>query len=65
MAFKRNKTTGEHVLGEVEILEHYKNNNVIAEYNGVKCTAIFNPFTNRYYVDDIYGKIDDGTKINQ
>jgi len=23
--------------------------------NGVRCTAIFNPFVNRYFVDDVYG----------
>ena len=45
-------------LAEVEIIEHKDNNNVIAEYNGKKCTAIFNPFVGRYYVDDIYGKIE-------
>ncbi|MBD5144977.1 MAG: hypothetical protein HDT21_03555 [Ruminococcus sp.] len=45
-------------LAEVEIIEHKDNNNVIAEYNGQKCTAIFNPFVGRYYVDDIYGKIE-------
>ena len=28
-----------------------------AEYNGVKCHAIFNPFAGRYFVDDVYGVI--------
>ena len=54
----KNKETGENVLGEVQILQHNNNNSVIAEYQGLKCTAIFNPFVNRYYVDDVYGKID-------
>lgn len=45
-------------LAEVEIIEHKDNNNVIAEYKGQKCTAIFNVFVGRYYVDDIYGKIE-------
>ncbi|MCM1330272.1 MAG: hypothetical protein NC253_12640 [Ruminococcus sp.] len=44
-------------LAEVEIIEHKDNNNVIAEYNGQKCTAIFNPFVCKYYVDDVYGKL--------
>ena len=46
---------GRHVLGEVEILEHIDNNNAVALYNGVMCTAIYNPFTGTYFVDDIYG----------
>ena len=47
---------------EVTILEHRDNNNVIAEYNGKRCTAKFNPYTNRYYVDDVYGIISDRQK---
>lgn len=42
---------------EVTILEYKDNNNVIAEYNGKKCTAILNPFNGLYYVDDKYGVI--------
>ena len=37
-----------HVLGD---------NDYLAEYNGVKCHAIFNPFAGRYFVDDVYGVI--------
>ena len=29
----------------------------LAEYNGVKCHAIYNPFVGRYFVDDVYGVI--------
>lgn len=29
----------------------------VVEYNGKTCTAIYNPFTCSYYVDDIYGII--------
>ena len=29
----------------------------IVEYKGVKCTAIFNWFSNAYYADDKYGII--------
>ena len=39
-----------HVLGEATIMN-------LAEYNGVKCHAIFNPFAGRYFVDDVYGVI--------
>ena len=42
---------------EVEIVEHISNNDCKAVYNGVLCTAIFNPFVSRYYVDDKYGVI--------
>jgi len=40
---------------EVIILHENGFNDVIAEYNGKRCTAIFNPFVVLYYVDDIYG----------
>jgi hypothetical protein len=54
----KDKTSDRHVLGEAEIIEHKDNNNVIALYNGKKCSAIFNIFVGRYYVDDIYGVIE-------
>jgi len=40
---------------EVTILHQNGNNDVVAEYNGTRCTAIFNPFVGLYYVDDVYG----------
>lgn len=40
---------------EVTILHHKNNNDVIAEYNGIRCTAVYNPFTGLFYVDDIFG----------
>jgi len=46
-----------HVLGEAEIIKRIGNNLYLAEYQGVKCTAIFNPFAGRYFVDDVYGII--------
>ena len=49
------------VLGEAEIIERIGNNLYLAEYNGVRCTAIFNFFTGRYYVDDVYGVVKEGT----
>jgi hypothetical protein len=42
---------------EVTILSFTDNNNVIAKYGKKTCTAIFNIFTNCFYVDDIYGVI--------
>lgn len=45
---------------EVTVLEKIENVRqpyYIVEYNGVKCTAIFNYFTCSYYADDIYGRI--------
>lgn len=44
-----------HVLGEVEIIKSIGDNQYLAEYNGVKCTAIFNPFVGGYFVDDVFG----------
>ena len=55
----QDKKTDTHNLGEVEILEEKGDNKAIALYNGVKCTAIFNHFVGRYYVDDVYGRIED------
>jgi len=45
------------VLGEAEIIERIGDNLYLAEYKGIKCTAIFNFFTGRYYVDDVYGVV--------
>ncbi len=44
-----------HVLGEAEIIGSIGDNLYLAEYNGIRCTAIFNPFAGRYFVDDVYG----------
>lgn len=46
---------GKHVLGEATILKRLGNNDYLANYNGVKCHAIFNPYVGRYFVDDVYG----------
>lgn len=48
-------------LAKATIVEKVGDNNYIAEYNGVRCTAIFNPFAGRFYVDDKYGVIKDRT----
>lgn len=44
-------------LDTATIIDKVGDNKYIAEYNGVKCTAIFNPFVGAYFVDDKYGVI--------
>ena len=44
-----------HVLGEAEIIKSIGDNLYLADYNGARCTAIFNFFAGRYFVDDVYG----------
>jgi len=44
-------------LAEVTLIKYESDSKIIAEYNGVKCTAIFNCFTGLFYVDDVYGII--------
>ena len=46
-------------LDEATIINKTGDNQYLADYNGVKCTAIFNPFVGQYYVDDKYGVIKD------
>ena len=53
----RIRQTAWHMLGEAAILKRIGDNDYLAEYNGVKCHAIFNPFAGRYFVDDVYGVI--------
>lgn len=42
----------------LEKIENARQPYYIVEYNGVKCTAIFNCFTCSYYADDLYGKVE-------
>lgn len=51
----KDKVHDRHVLGEAEIIQCIGDNLYLAEYNGIRCTAIFNPFVGRYFVDDVYG----------
>ena len=44
-------------LDDVEIIEKKGDNDYIALYKGKKYHAIFNPFAGRFYVDDLYGII--------
>ena len=47
---------------EVTILHEDGCNDVVAEYKGTRCTAIFNGFVCMYYVDDIYGILQNRNK---
>ena len=38
------------------------NNHCLARYDGKLCTAIFNPFSGYYYVDDVYGVLEESEK---
>ncbi len=53
----QDKATGAHVLGDAEIIREIGDNLYLAEYNSVRCTAIFNPFVGRYFVDDVYNAL--------
>ncbi len=53
----KDKENDQHVLGEAEIIKKIGDNLYLVEYHGVQCTAIFNPFVGRYFVDDVYGII--------
>ena len=47
-------------MGEITVLdkrEEGRQTIYIVEYNGIKCTAIFNPFVCEFYADDKYGII--------
>jgi hypothetical protein len=50
------------VLDDVMIIHENGNNDVVAEYKGIRYTAIFNVFVCLYYLDDIYGKLRDQNK---
>ena len=47
------------------ILSHKDNNHCFAEYKGEVCTAIWNPFSGYYYIDDINGKVAKNTTEKQ
>jgi hypothetical protein len=53
------KKDGIHNLGMATIEKKTGDNRYLADYDGVKCTAIFNPLVGRYYVDDVYGVVHD------
>lgn len=43
----------------VTIIKHQDNNHIIAKYNGEYYKAVFNVFVGNYYVDDVFGHIED------
>ena len=46
-------------MAKCKVLERNNMGTVtVIEYNGVKCSVIFNPFVGCYYADDIYGVIE-------
>ena len=51
------KNGEKNVLAEATIIKRLGDNDYLAEYNGVKCHAIFNPYVGTYFVDDKYGII--------
>lgn len=51
----KDKEHDRNVLGDAKIIKRIGDNLYLAEYNGIQCTAIFNPFVCRYFVDDVYG----------
>ena len=44
-------------LREATIHKKLGDNDYLAEYDGVKCHVIYNPFVGKFYVDDKYGII--------
>lgn len=57
----QDKNTGKHVQAEAEIIaDCSKVNTFIASYNGIICTAVYNPFVGAYFIDDVYGIIGQG-----
>ena len=46
----------------IHSLKRTGDNQYIAQYGDVKCTAIYNPFAGTYYVDDKYGVLSRGGK---
>jgi hypothetical protein len=61
----KGKENGGHALGEAEIIRSIGDNQYLAEYNGIKCTAIYNFFTGRYYVDDVFGVVKDEKELKK
>mgnify|MGYP000889785043 FL=1 len=48
-------------LREATILEKVGDNHYVAEYNGVRCSAIYNLFVDKFYVDNKCRVIGDKT----
>ena len=52
--------TGQNALGKAEIIREIGDNLYLAKVGNIYCTAIFNFFVDKYYVDDLYGIMDAG-----
>ena len=50
---------------EVDVLDRIGDNLYVVDYEGTKCTAIFNFFTGSYYEDDKYGAISEQDRTEQ
>ena len=50
--------TGQNALGKAEIIREIGDNLYLAKVGNIYCTAIFNFFVDRYFVDDLYGILD-------
>ncbi len=61
-SLNRGKTQG-NGMDEITILEERNDTDrgkyYIADYKGIKCTAIFNGFNCCFYADDVYGRIEE------
>ena len=53
------------MLAEATIIKRLGDNDYLADFGGVKCHAIFNPFAGRYFVDDKYGVIQESARREQ
>ena len=53
-------------IREVTVIEIDRNQpqtEYIVKYNGIKCTAIFNPFVGMLYADDKYGIVKENENV--
>lgn len=54
----KDRKADRNVLGKAEIIRKIGDNLYLAKAGGVYCTAIFNFYVSRYFVDDVYGIVD-------
>ena len=57
-----------HSLGsehEALIVRFEDNNHCLAVFGNKLCSAVYNPYTGMFYVDDIYGVIEEWNNENQ
>ncbi len=46
-------------MDEITVLQEIGNNSYMADYRGVKCSAIFNWYNGTWYADDVYGRLNE------